>query len=211
VRKARPTSVFLVALCLSPWLLAGCGAQRGQVPDLSQTESPDASVPFTLPDGDVTFTYPSNWAPVGRPPPGIATVASGGASFTVWAYESVAGVTDPSSTELARQRLLTSLRERDPTFKVSSSKVTKVDGAPAVEIRGSGQIGGRPMVTRSVHIYKGRGEYVFDAFADPDVFERANREVFDVALASLKVAGSPPARGETTAAPPASAAAPAAP
>ncbi len=186
----RKLAAALISACLT-LAVTGCGAERAEPPDLGQTEAPGAAVPYASPSGDVAFSYPVNWTLVPKQPPGTATVASGDASITVWAYQSVAGVTDPGSAGLARRRLLKSLQGRDPSFKVTSSRVRQVAGAPAVEIRGTGQIGGAPVQVRSLHLYVGRGEYVIDAFAPPEAFADLESTVFEPFISSVVVKGNP--------------------
>ncbi len=184
---------LVAALALTLVLgIAGCGNDPVPVPSLHATASPDGIKSFALPGGDVTFSYPANWALIAREPPGVATVASGGAQVTVWAYRTVSLVTNPATAAKALARLVASLKRRDPGFVVTKTDVTTVFQAPAVEIDGRSKIGGRPVAVRSVHIYSGVGEYVVDAFADPAVFDRADREVFQPLLVSLKVYGRPP-------------------
>lgn len=191
-RATALTCALLVALAA-----AGCGSERGEAPELGETAGPEAFQQFVLPGGDVTFPYPSNWALIQRGAPGVATVASGGASATVWAYRSAASVGSVAAAQGAKDRLVASLEQRDPKFKLSNARATTIAGTPAVVIEGATEIAGRPVRVRSVHLYRGPAEYVVDAFADPKVFARADREVFAKLVAGLRFGGQPQASGPT--------------
>lgn len=189
-RVLKLGATLTLSLCLS---LVGCGNQPVAVPDLNRTASPGGfSRVFVGIGGDVKFTYRTNWALIPRDPPGVATVASGGASLTVWAYRAVAKVKSNRAAVLARDRLLASLRRRDPSFVLTGASVYPFFGAAAVEIDGRATIGGRSLVVRSVHIYRGLGEYVVDMLGDPPVFNAVNVEVFQPLLLSLRLRGRPP-------------------
>ncbi len=173
-----------IAACLA---LAGCGSEGIEIEGDGETESPAGFQQYISPDGGtVTFPFPTNWAAITRQPPGAITIASGGASVTLWVYTQNA---IKGGVEQARRRLVDSLQRRDPGFEPSSDKVTRISGLPAVEIRGSTEISGRPVEVRSVHIYGPAGEYVFDALAEPADFARADAEVFEPLLDGLKIKG----------------------
>ncbi len=187
----------LICVLILAVAAAGCGSERGEAPELSETASPEGFQQYVLPGGDVTFPYPTNWALIQRGAPGVATVASGGASVTLWGYISAAGVESVAAARGAQQRLVASLEQRDPNFKLSKANATTIGGSPAVVIEGTTVIAERPVRVRSVHLYRGAAEYVVDAFADPDVFERADREVFAKLVNGLRFRGQPQGAGST--------------
>jgi hypothetical protein len=191
----RRTAAATVLLCCCP-ALAACGSHRAEPPKLDETAPPAKAVPYTSPSGDVSFSYPENWAIQGRGAPGVATVSTGGASATIWAYRSVSLVVDPATAQQALQRFLSSLKERDPSFAVTSTDVTTVFQRPAFEVQGTTVIQERPTRVRSVHAFNGVGEYVLDMLADPDKFDEINRTVFEPLLVSWKFFGNPPAAEE---------------
>jgi hypothetical protein len=178
-----------LALCVP---LAACGNKPVAVPDLGRTALPGPARSFAGTGGDVSFSYPGNWALISRDPPGVATVASGGASITVWAYRAVSKVGSLQAAAAARARLLASLRRRDPSFTPVRASQYRLLHDPAVEIDGMTEIGGRKLGVRSVHIYRGGAEYVVDMLADPAVFSAANSEVMQPLLVSLRINGRPP-------------------
>ncbi len=164
-------TALIVALTLS-----ACGAERGQPPSLEQAPAkPGMFFKTKLAKGDVSLAYPHTWDLNVLRPPGVATTASGDASLTVWAYPAVSVVIDNATRKAALGRLLASLKKRDPSLKVTRTSSLEVDGAPALEIRGLDERGGRRIAVRSVHVYKGAGEYVVDALADRRFFVRTNR------------------------------------
>jgi hypothetical protein len=186
----RRTAVATVLCCCLG--LAACGSQRAEPPKLDVTASPAKAIPYTSPGGDVTFSYPENWAIQARSAPGVATISTGGASATIWSYRSVSLVANPASAQQALKRFLASLKERDPSFQVTSADVMTVFQRPAFEVRGTTAIQDRPTTVRSVHAFNGAGEYVLDMLADPDKFDQINRAVFEPLLVSWKFFGNPP-------------------
>jgi hypothetical protein len=191
----RRTAAATVLLCCC-LALAACGSHRAQPPKLDVTAPPATAVPYTSPGGDVSFSYPENWAIQGRDAPGVATISTGGASATIWAYRSVSLVVDPKSAQQALQRFLASVKKRDPGFQVISTDVTTVFQRPAFEVLGTTVIQDRPTKVRSVHAFNGVGEYVLDMLADPDKFDEINQTVFGPLLVSWKFFGNPPSADE---------------
>jgi hypothetical protein len=194
----RRTAAATVLLCCC-LALAACGSRRGEPPKLDVTAPPAKAVPYTSPSGDVSFSYPENWAIQARGAPGVATVSTGGASATIWAYRSVSVVVDARSAQQALQRFLASLKTRDPSFEVSSAAVTTVFQRPAFEVQGTTVIENRPTRVRSIHAFNGVGEYVLDMLADPAKFEEINRTVFDPMLVSWHFLGNPPSPDQAAA------------
>lgn len=171
------------------WL--GCGNARNRASGLSRLGPPVSLVDFTAQGGDVSFGRPSSWSVTGGTLPEVAQISSGSAVATVYAYPRTDLPLDPAGAETSRLRLLRSLRQRAPSFRVESSRVRLVDGAQAVEILGRGRITGHPVMTESVHVYKGAAEYVIDSYASPRVFSQAQRQAFDPLLATIKLGGFP--------------------
>jgi hypothetical protein len=75
--------------------------------------------------------------------------------------------------------------QRNSSFRLSSSAITKVHGWPAIELRGTQRILGRSTETHSVHVFRA-GEYVFEALAPATAFPLADRKVLDPLLRSLR-------------------------
>ena len=87
----------------------------------------------------------------------------------------------------ATRDLLAATRARDPTFAPASAGATRVDGHPAVEVRGTATIAGQQRRVRSVHVYAYGAELVVDAVVEPDQAARVGREVVAPLLRSLRL------------------------
>ena len=170
---------------------AGCGNERKQPTGFSQLGEPLSLINFTAANGDVSFGHPSTWSVLNGTAPKVAQIASGTAVASVFAYPRTDLPQDRAGAEASRERLIASLKERDPSFDVEASRVRRVDGAVAVEIDGTGKIAGHRVRTKSVHVYKGAAEYVVDAYASPKAFKAADTEAFEPMLATLRVGGFP--------------------
>ena len=132
------------------------------------------------------FQAPVNWTKRIRQNPGVVRLSSGDAEVSGWAY--------PRSEKLprtqaelatARDALVQRAQQRNPTFKLTGSEITRVKDAPAVIVTGTQRILGRDITTRSVHIYRGFGEYVFEALAPGRDFAIADQKVLEPLLQSL--------------------------
>jgi hypothetical protein len=186
----------LAVLAAAALLGAGCGNERGTPPPLDALGKPGATKEYANP-GIVSFRYPDSWFAAGATPPRYAQLSSGGALASVYAYPRDDLATDPASLEAARRRLVQSLHRREPGFLVERTRITEVDGSPAVEILGRGRIAGEPVKIRSVHVYRPGVEWLVDAYARPPQFAEANRTAFAPMLASLRLGEKPPpAAGE---------------
>ena len=184
----------ILAACAAATLsLAACGNERGQPPDLDRLGPSGPTEEFV--SGAVRFRHPSSWLAQGANPPQYAQLASGGALAAVYAYPRSDLGTNPASVEASRRRVIESLHRRAPGFLVDRTRVTEVDGSPAVEVRGRGKVAGERVETRSVHVYKPAVEWVIDAYARPAQFAEANRVAFGPMLASIKLSSLPPAAG----------------
>ena len=181
----------LAVLAAAALLGAGCGNERGTPPPLDALGKAGAKKEFVNP-GVVRFRYPETWFAAGATAPRYAQLSSGGALASVYAYPRSDLATDPASIEAARRRLIQSLHRRDPGFLIESTKISEVDGSPAVEIRGRGTIAGEPVKIRSVHVYRPGVEWLIDAYARPPQFAEANRIAFAPMIASLQLSENPP-------------------
>ena len=144
-------------------------------------------VEFESPDGEVVLQHPRRWLARSGTSPLVVQVATGGAQVSIFAYPRTDNPETESEVEEARDKLIRSLGERAPGFLILNTRIGEVDGAPSVEIRGRGLVAGKPVETRSVHVYKDEVEWVVDAFARPSQFERANEIGFGPMIASLQL------------------------
>jgi hypothetical protein len=95
----------------------------------------------------------------------------------------------PRELAAARRRLIREVKGRDPRFKLRSARLTEVANARAVELVGDQTISRGHLRTRSLHVYKGKAEYVIELLAPVADFARTDREVFRPLLRSLTLSG----------------------
>jgi hypothetical protein len=168
-------------------VLAGCGTQPLEPPDPLRVREPGRSVVLHDPRTGIRFVAPLNWVKRIRTNPGIFRIASGAADVSGWAYPRYEKLPrTPGELERARAALIAQARKRSPTFHLTSSSITSVKGSPAIELRGTQQILGRPIETHSIHVYRVPGEYVFEALAPPSSFGTADRKVLAPLMRSLE-------------------------
>ena len=170
---------------------AGCGNERNQPTGLSQLGPPSSIVNYSTGNGDVSFGHPSTWTVLAGTLPKVAQISSGTAVAAVYAYPRTDLPQDRAGAEASEQRLIASLHRREPSFEVDSTRISKVDGAIAVEIEGRGRIAGHKVRSLSVHVYKGAAEYVIDAYSKPKTFKAAKTEAFEPMLATMRLGGFP--------------------
>jgi hypothetical protein len=128
----------------------------------------------------------------GRRPPSVFRAAAGTWSVSAIAYRRREQLPrDRAELEAARRRLVREARRRGRArrFRVIRSRAARVAGAPAVELVGDQTISRSRLRTRSVHVYKGRAEYVLELLAPVKEYPRANKVLFAPALRSLRVTG----------------------
>lgn len=154
---------------------------------------PGRAVTMRDPRTGIRFAAPLNWIKRIRRIPGVVRITSGTADVSGWAYpRSERLPATRRELEAARDALVQRAKERNGSFTLSGSAITRVKGSPAVELRGTQEIFGRTVQTRSVHIYRGFGEYVFEALAPQADFPVAER-VLDQLLRSLDFSKAPTA------------------
>jgi hypothetical protein len=175
--------------CAAAVLAAGCGNEQSTPPDVSKPVRPVGSAATSFGTQGVRFATPGGWHVRAGAAPLVATVQSGPAQIAVWRYPR----TEPlpkTSAELtqARDLLLQAAKARDQTFKETRTAITKVDGHPTIEIRGTETISGQARTVRSTHVYAFGAEVVVDAFAPADVFGQVDREAFVPIVKSLRLA-----------------------
>jgi len=179
---------FLTAL-----LVTGCGARRTPVPVPVRADDPKGMKAFRT--SDVGFTFPSNWHLLHGKAPAVAHVFSGRAVLTIWAYRRNAVPRSRNQLETAQSNLEADVKQKNPGFQQSETRLVRVAGSPGVEVVGDGTINGQQVRIRSEHVFRGMGEYVIDSFAPPDQFERVDGEVFLAIVASLRLGGHPKPAG----------------
>jgi hypothetical protein len=167
-------------------LATGCGTQPLKPPDPLQVRQPGRSVQLRDPRTGLRFNAPLNWVKRIRANPGIFRIASGSADVSGWGYPRFQQLPKTrAQLAIARDALVHQAQQRNPTFKLSSSAITKVQGWPAIELRGTQEILGKLVETHSVHVFRA-GEYVFEALAPPPDFATADQKVLEPLLRSLR-------------------------
>jgi hypothetical protein len=191
--RARSAPALLAALAASA--LAACGAERHTVPpDTVAVGAPHKQYRFA--SVGLTIELPQKAPPAKRKPPGVFRSSLGQSFIAGYAFPRREQL--PRSTgELqgARRRLVAQIRKRDRGFRVLSSRATRAAGARAVEVLGEQRIAGGTFRTRSLHVFKGQGEYVLDMLAPTNDFAGMDRSFFSPAVRSLAVSGRVERRG----------------
>jgi hypothetical protein len=173
-------------------VVAGCGSEPLDPPDLDAVRTPRGAVKMRDPRTGVRFEAPRNWVRRIRSNPGMFRIASADADVSGWAYPRAEQLPETDAElEAARDALVEHAKKRNPTFQVSGSEITEVQNWPAVEVRGTQTVLGKQVQTRSIHIYRA-GEYVIEALAPPEHFELTDKRVFEPLLRSLRFRPLPP-------------------
>lgn len=185
MRPAALAASLTVALAL-----AACGRQPIQAPKTSAPIFSRATQSVAFSSVGITVELPRRPAPARQSAPGVFQTALGVGFLSCFAYRRREPI-PKGSKELvaARRRLLGEVRKGSRPFTVDSSRTLKVAGADAIEIVGSQTISRQRLRTRSVHVFKGHAEYVFELLVSPATYPRANNAVFAPVLRSLKLTG----------------------
>jgi hypothetical protein len=116
-------------------------------------------------------------------------VTSGPGALSIWIYpRGRRGPRTAGELSRARDALLAATKQRDPSFRRLATAITRYDGLPAIQLRGTARILGRPRTIRSTHVFAGGREIVVDAYAPNSAFRRTDAAVFRPVLRSLRVA-----------------------
>jgi hypothetical protein len=185
----RPPSVSAaVPLALAALAVTGCGATRQRAPDTATAQAPGGTTSVELAGSGVRLHVPRSWARTRGVAPELLGLSSGRATVTLWRYRRTQPLPrSPAALRQATRDLLAATRARDPTFAPSSAGRTRVDGRPAVEVRGTATIAGQQRRVRSVHVYAFGAELVVDAVVEPAQNARVGREVVAPLVRSLRL------------------------
>jgi hypothetical protein len=169
-------------------LAGGCGNNRQPPPDVHTPGPPLGSNQAEYPQAGLHFLAPAGWNTDAGQPPLVATIATGDASVAIFRYPR----TEPlpktrAQLDAALDSLVAAAKARDATFTELKRGRLRVDGKPAVQVRGTETIEGHPRTVRSTHVYAEGAEIVIDAFAPADVFKRVDAEVFRHVLRSMQI------------------------
>jgi hypothetical protein len=119
----------------------------------------------------------------------VCVVTSGPGVLSIWIYpRGRKGPANRAELRVARDDLLAAAERREPSFRKRAAAITRYDGLPAIQIRGTAEILGRPRTIRSTHVFVGGREIVIDTYATNSSFKRVDATVFRRALRSLQIA-----------------------
>jgi hypothetical protein len=180
--------VLILGAC-TPILIAGCGNSR--TPVQSATGAASGFKTLHYPGAGISLRAPVNWSASTGPGPLIATFTSGTSVVAVWRFpRNVAAPSSQVSLRRARDVLIRKARERDPSLDLIRSNITRLAGAPAIELDAIEQISGHRRRVRSTHVFGPRAEVVLDEYAPPDAFHAVDHAVFSPLRHSLLLTGA---------------------
>jgi len=183
-RRTLPALV----LCASALLGVACGNDRSPAPDVMTPGPPLGSNTQRFDAAGIGFEAPAGWSLRPGAPPLVATLATGRASISIFRYpRDVPLPKTRASLDAAVEALVGAARTRDPTFAELKRDRLRVDGRPAVVVRGTETVDGQPRTVRSTHVYAFGGELVVDAIGPAADFKRVDAEVFRPLVRSLRL------------------------
>ena len=177
----------LTALALAATLVA-CGNDKTSAPDVGNIPAPKDFRAVTYRDAGVVVKVPTNWRVIDGDAPQIATVAAGDGQIALWRFPRKEPLPETAiQLDAARQALIAQVMKRDPTFKLTSSRIVSKPKLKAVEIVGVGTNQGLKRSQRSLHAYAYGGEIVVDGFTPVKQFSRVDEQTLAKVTRSLKV------------------------
>lgn len=146
----------------------------------------------SYPQLGISLRVPDNWRAQAGASPLVATIASGTATVAIWRYpRSEPLPRTPAALATARTALVRAAHRRDRTLKLTTARVTRFRGAPAIVLAGTETVGGRRRTVRSSHVFGQRSEVVVEALAPPPAFAALQRSVFAPLLRSVRIGPLP--------------------
>lgn len=188
MRPSRSVLAAAVALaCAVP--LAGCGNAAQPAPNVRTPGPAFGSEVVRYPAAGLTLRRaPAGWARTTGAAPAVASIVTGEATIGIFRYPR----TEPlprtrAQLDAATDALVAAAKARDPSFTEIKRARLKVDGQPAIQVRGTETINGRPRTVRTTHVYAFGGELVIDAYAPDADFRRVDAQAFRPLLATLRI------------------------
>jgi hypothetical protein len=188
----------LVALALTSALLpiAGCGNDRVESGSLFDVPTGRVAQTLRYPDAGLTVAMPKEFSVKPAAAPQLFRASLNAAFVSSFAYRREEQLPKTrADLEAARRRLVGTVKKRDKTYRLKRSRVTRVAGAPAIELLGDQTIFKGRLRLRSLHVYKGNAEYVIELVAPVAAFGRLDRSTFPGIRRSLKISGKVKATG----------------
>jgi hypothetical protein len=178
-----------IATSAAALTLGACGNDRTSPPDVGRIPAPSGFRDQTFIKEGLFFRAPRNWRVIaGEAQYQVATIAIGDAQIGIWRYPRTEPLPETrSQLRAARKALLAQVANRDPTFKLASSRLVVKEGLRGVELVGSATNQGQRRMVRSLHAYGRKAEVVMDAFAPPADFARVDEQTFGPVTRSLKL------------------------
>ena len=181
-----PTLALVVLAAAS---LAACGRDRLRPADFVFTAA-GRTTQASYPEVGRRFRVPANVGLAPTPAPGVFRGAAGDAFLSGFAYRRAEQLPrNRRELAAARRRLIRAARKRSRSYRLRSSRTTRVDGARAVELVGEQRLSNGRLRTRSLHVYKGRAEYVIEVAASLREFAYLDRVVYRPLRRSLRLTG----------------------
>ncbi len=182
--------LILIPVLAAAVLAAGCGKSGTPVATGPVAPSPGTAA-YEFPQASMSLRLPDNLQ-VDRDErlPSVFRAALAEPFVSGYAYRRAEQLPrNRRELEAARRRLVRVTRGRDRGYRLLRSRATKVDGAEAIELLGEQTLGRNRLRIRSLHVYRGRAEYVIEVAAPRSQFARFDRGVTPVVKRTLNVAG----------------------
>ena len=169
--------------------VAGCAAERASSPSaLLPADTPFKTV--SSKEAGMTVSVPDSTQVTRRRGAGVFRATFADWYVSGFAYSRREQLPrNRGQLRAARARLVAEVRRRDRRFKLRSARITRSRGSPAVALVGDQVLDEVRLRTRSLHVYKGRGEYVLEMAAPVAEFPSLDATVFDRVERSLRVTG----------------------
>jgi hypothetical protein len=185
-----PRLAVCALLAAVPLAAAGCGNDRVESGSVFDAKPGKVTKALSYPDAGLKVTVPKEFDVKDSTAPQLFRASLDAAFISAFAYRRKEQIPkEEEELQQARRRLVAAAKRRDKTFKLKRSKVVKVNGVPGVELRGEQTIFKGRLRLRSLHLYKGNGEYVVELVAPVAAFGALERSSFPGILKSLKVTG----------------------
>jgi hypothetical protein len=198
--RVGPAAIVAIAAALLVFPLLGGGRERTPPTEIVRPSPPSGGfVVQNIGLGTLVKLPRDPWSTRGcddrGDPPDEAqpdlrcVVTSGPGVLSIWIYpRGRRGPRTAAELETAKDDLLSASRQREASFRPVNAVVTRYDGLPAIQVRATARILGRPRTIRSTHVFVGGREIVLDAYATRSSFRRVDETVFRPVLRSLEVA-----------------------
>jgi hypothetical protein len=176
-------------LLLLPALAGGCGNDRQAVGSATGTPARQART-HEFPRDGLTVELPRNMRVARGGAPEVFDATLGQSFVSAFAYRRAEQLPrNRAELAAARRRLVKAVRRREPSYSLESSRSTAVAGNRAVELVGTQTISRTRMRIRSLHVFRGRAEYVLEVVSPARGFRAFDDAVYPRLRTSLKLTG----------------------